>query len=454
MKKLLLLIVLALPLFAAAQRNYAEAIQQGDAAFAKGEYKTAINKYFAAEAFDPSKKEVVKGRVNAVFDKIEALRKEAEAAKRRADEKTKEALAERERANEALKQLEITADQAMSIVLPDIDRNIYRLEYYLTYPKCRTAVNLKARRGEVEKRIWEIAWFYTEADSAAAAIAFLNLLKPFDLKAAAPDVQAKLRTYLTQTIPAHYLDSLQARYYPQTVLVEGGSFLREDEAQVRVNRFRMGEAEITYWQYNLFAQAENHHIEPPPWEYAGDNPAVYVNWFDAALYLNWLSERHGKQKVYQLTNPQEGLWGTVYDVEIFPDSNGYRLPTEVEWEFAARGGNKTQGYEYSGSDTLDVAGWYSDNANSRTHPVGQKKPNELGLYDMSGNVWEWCRDWYADYDAEKTDNPTGSDEEGAYRVVRGGSWYDLPGYCRVACRNGFSPVGRHFIIGFRLVFVP
>jgi formylglycine-generating enzyme required for sulfatase activity len=371
-----------------------------------------------------------------------------------ANDRVLETLRANENTADALRKLEITADQAMSIVLPDIDRNIYRLEYDLTYPKCRTAINLKARRGEVEKRIWEMAWFYTETDSAAAAIAFLNLLKPLDFKANAPNIQAKLRTYLAEIIPADYMDSLQTRYYPKTILVEGGSFLREDSARVRVNTFRMGHTEITYWQYNLFAQAENYHIEPPSWEYAGDNPAVYVNWFDAAFYLNWLSERHGKQKVYKLSIPQEGTWATVYDVEILPNTNGYRLPTEAEWEFAARGGNKTQGHEYSGSGTLDETGWYSDNSNSRTHPVGQKKANELGLYDMSGNVWEWCRDWYDDYDAEKTDNPIGPDEDGTYRVVRGGSWDDYPEFCRVAVRGRGNPDLRNFNIGFRLVFVP
>ncbi|MCY7329891.1 MAG: SUMF1/EgtB/PvdO family nonheme iron enzyme, partial [Saprospiraceae bacterium] len=225
---------------------------------------------------------------------------------------------------EALRKLEITADQAVTIVLPDIDHNIYRLEYDVTYPKCQTALNLKARRREVEKRVWEMAYFYTEADSAVAAVAFLNLLKPTGLSAGTAGVQAKLRAYLAATVPANYLDSLKERYYPKLVLVEGGSFLREDSAQVQVDHFYMGETEITYWQFNVFARAKKHHIEPPSWEFAGDNPAVYINWYDAAFYLNWLSDQRGKKHVYVMTNREKGTWGTDSDVEIDATANGYR----------------------------------------------------------------------------------------------------------------------------------
>ncbi len=413
-----------------AQSNYTEAIQQGEAALRRGAYKTAIDKYFAAEAFDPNKKDVVRGKVKEVFDKIEKLRQEAEDAKKRA--------------GSALNDLQRIADQAVPIVLADIDRDIYRLEYDATYEKCKTAVGLNARRREVEKRIWEIAYFYTEADTAAAAVAWLNLLQPTGLTPETPGLQEKLRDYFAKTLPADYLDTLQKRYYPKMLpVLEGGSFWQEElEDTLRVEKpFHIGETEITYWQYNVFARAEKHHIEPPSWEFAGDNPAVFVNWYDAAFYCNWLSKRHGKNTVfYTLTNPRYGLWGIDYDVEINTAANGYRLPTEAEWEFAARGGIATQGFEYSGDSVLDSVGWYGDNSNNRTRAVKQKKRNELGLYDMSGNVWEWCEDWY--------------DEKGSSRVIRGGSWDDGAGYCRVADRNRVGPDYRDDGVGFRLVFVP
>lgn len=372
----------------------------------------------------------------AEMAKKEALDSAAVARQQRqiANENVLKTLSANEITAEALRKLEITADQALTIVLPDIDRNIYRLEYDSTYPKCRIAVNLKARRREVEKRVWEMAYFYTEADSAKAAIAFLNLLKPNSLSITAPNIQDRLRTYLAKMIPAYYMDSLKARYYPRAILVAGGSFssLQGFYRKVQVDSFWMGEKEITYWQYNLFARAKKHHIEPPSWEYAGDNPAVFVNWYDAAFYLNWLSERLQKTPAYTLTP-------AAYDnftVKVDSMAKGCRLPTGVEWEFAARGGNKTREFEYSGSDEISKVGWCK-NSSSRTHPVGQKKTNELGLYDMSGNVWEW-----------------GRDTEGLNRVIRGGSWVDRSEYCRTAYRMNFNPLNRCDFVGFRLVFVP
>ncbi|MEL7196619.1 MAG: formylglycine-generating enzyme family protein, partial [Bacteroidota bacterium] len=129
--------------------------------------------------------------------------------------------------------------------------------------------------------------------------------------------------------------------------------------------------------------------------------------------------------------------------------SNYRLPTEAEWEFATRGGNLSKGFEYAGSNTLDEVGWYKDNSNRTTHPVGQKASNELGLYDMSGNVWEWCQDWYGIYPSGTHTNPQGH-ESGERRVVRGGGWVNSPQYCRVALRSPYIPSHRGDSIGFRL----
>ena len=128
----------------------------------------------------------------------------------------------------------------------------------------------------------------------------------------------------------------------------------------------------------------------------------------------------------------------------------FRLPTEAEWEYAARGGNQSKGCKYSGSNTIDDVGWYSGNSLS-TRQVGTKQANELGIYDMSGNVWEWCSDWYGSYSSTSQTDPTGP-TSGSYRVLRGGSWFNYAQICRVSYRGSFTPSYRYISNGFRLLF--
>ncbi|GBU22738.1 hypothetical protein R80B4_02650 [Fibrobacteres bacterium R8-0-B4] len=134
------------------------------------------------------------------------------------------------------------------------------------------------------------------------------------------------------------------------------------------------------------------------------------------------------------------------------------MPTEAEWEYAARGGNNSGGYKYSGSNTLGDVAWYSGNngsfgsVNYGAKPVGTKNPNELGIYDMSGNVWEWVSDRYGKYSSTAQTNPTGP-TSGSYRVFRGGSWGNDAWYCRVSFRDHFTPDYSNDILGFRLVLL-
>ena len=126
----------------------------------------------------------------------------------------------------------------------------------------------------------------------------------------------------------------------------------------------------------------------------------------------------------------------------------YRLPTEAEWEYACR---SNDWYQYSGGDDLDAVAWHKDNSGGTTHPVGEKQVNAFGLYDMSGNVWEWCNDWYGDkyYTASPEENPTGP-ASGSRRVIRGGGWLNGPGFVRSANRFWYTPVRRGYDLGFRL----
>ena len=157
----------------------------------------------------------------------------------------------------------------------------------------------------------------------------------------------------------------------------------------------------------------------------GDNyPAYFVDWNDCQTFITKLSQLTGQS---------------------------FRLPTEAEWEFAARGGNSSQGYKYAGSNTIDDVAWYYSNSSSKTHPVATKSPNELGLYDMSGNVCEWCQDWYGSYSSSAQTDPVGP-SSGSGRVDRGGSWNYGARSCRVAHRYNYSPSNRYNYLGVRLAF--
>ena len=202
--------------------------------------------------------------------------------------------------------------------------------------------------------------------------------------------------------------------------------------------------EATNWQYFLFMQREGLQMKKPGWGRQGDNPAVYVSWEDAIRYCNWRSAQEGLQPAYH-----------IEEKNVYTDwlVTSYRLPTEAEWEYAARGGLYQQPFKYSGSDDLSEVGWYYDNAENRTQPVGLKLPNTIGLYDMSGNVWEWCWDWYGNYPSSDQSSPKGP-HTGKYRVYRGGSWNNHEDPCRVVERNFSGPGDRSDNIGFRFAFVP
>ena len=161
-----------------------------------------------------------------------------------------------------------------------------------------------------------------------------------------------------------------------------------------------------------------------PSYFKGDNlPVECVSWNDCQTFINRLNSYTGRN---------------------------FRLPTEAEWEFAARGGNYSRHYKYSGSNYIGDVAWYDGNSGSRTHPVGTKQANELGLYDMSGNVYEWCSDWYGSYSSYSQSNPTGA-TSGSYRVERGGSWYGDARYCRSSDRDDFAPGDSNCYLGLRLV---
>jgi len=212
----------------------------------------------------------------------------------------------------------------------------------------------------------------------------------------------------------------------------------------------IGKYETTFKEFDEFCINTGKQLKNDKGWGRGDRPVINVSWYDAIEYCNWLSLKSGLQPAYDQFGNLLNKYGNI--TEDITMVEGYRLPTEAEWEFAARGGNEsTYDYKYSGSNHLDDVGWYKQNSNNQTHPVGQKKPNELGLYDMSGNVWEWCCGSYIAYSKKESTNPVKCDDINR-KFDRGGSFYQDNHLSRVSRRGAYHHYKNYYgyWLGFRI----
>ena len=346
----------------------------------------------------------------------------------------------------------------------DVDSVIFNKEYkYLV-----SSTVVPANAGLVTINGKEEALYVTVGDTVeflaieSSAYQFKNWSVGGDVVSVSRDyntpVSADLNivaTFEKRTTPIpNIIDPIGSLTNDELVYVEGGSYTmgatdeqgwdanfdEKPTRKVNLSSFYMGKYEVTQqlWEYVMSYSG-----------YAADGTIMSAYSTDA-----WLDKKPSSTFGAGDYFP---TYYVSYDdiVNIFlPRLNkitgdNYRLPTEAEWEYAARGGSNSQAYKYSGSNTVGDVAWYSENSNSKSRQVGTKQPNELGIYDMSGNVWEWCSDWYANYTSSEETNPTGM-ETGSYRVFRGGYWGLSARDCRVSVRSSANPTNRNNSVGFRL----
>lgn len=282
--------------------------------------------------------------------------------------------------------------------------------------------NLENRANKSKKTIFKSGWLW--ALVVAVAIVAIWLMVPFNKGASSDnsfndsDYTPKIKTFYANGVPFDMVEVRGGTFRMGATSEQGSDALDNEKPvhSVTLSGYYIGKTEVTQalWE----AVMGNN-----PSRFKGDNlPVEWVSWNDCQEFIRKLNALTGQN---------------------------FRLPTEAEWEFACRGGNNSRGYKYSGSNYIDDVAWYAGNSGIETQPVAAKSPNELGIYDMSGSVLEWCNDWYGGYRCGAQTNPKGP-YDGSYRVFRGGSWFSFARFCRSSIRFINGPSNRYCILGLRL----
>ncbi|MEA3452486.1 MAG: SUMF1/EgtB/PvdO family nonheme iron enzyme [Bacteroidota bacterium] len=261
------------------------------------------------------------------------------------------------------------------------------------------------------------------------------------------------------TLSFIFLTILGFSQKPDMILIEGGSFYlgndyslkafnEKPEHKVTISDFYMSKYEVTFEMFDNFCNTTGFPKTNDGGYGRDKKPVINISWIGAVKYCNWLSIQNGYDRVYELSIDTSGT--TIKGIDW--NASGYRLPTEAEWEYVAKGGNDSKGYAYPGSNNPDEIAWYFTNSNSSPHDVGTKKPNELGIYDISGNAYEWCNDIYnAEYYSEMVENNPKGPDSGNHKVYRGGNFNSTLDFLRISKRYSLAQNLTTGLIGIRLV---
>lgn len=473
-------ILLAIVLGSFAFQQASNAKRQAD--LARLADSTASAAILARNQADSSNEAAQVAQLNAIIEKNradslyqEALRflKEADIAKYNALVQKDSALSSRQRAivaesiafnarDDVRRQLLELQEANLSIVRSKVieaERFIDQLLFPEALNVLREAKELNVEEGGIRKGAAELLFVNTNLGNVLDVLESYRLYKGEELKVPTGtlDTLSFLENMLAATITAGEMREIRTKYIPDLVAIEGAEFelgadtialqknlisWEADEAPVgklTVENYFIAESEVTIHQFLMHAGMDQLPLSQQQEKAIdGNNPVVNISWFDAIRYCNWLSEREGLAPVYFLDNDE---------VTIQMDKNGYRLPTEAEWEYAASEGGQSP--VFSGSTSDDAVAWTINNSGGSPVNVKQKKSNAFGLFDMSGNVLEWCQDWYGSYNANRITGGIGP-INGNYKVFRGGAFDEEPNQSRVSFRLYSAPQDSRDNLGFRV----